>query len=253
MFFPRLRRQAKWAFAVMVLVFGVGFVLLGVGSGGLDLGSLLRDTFSRGGSSGPSVSKALDRVNKHPRDAAAQKQLATAYEAKGEVPEAVATYQQYLGLRPKDADALSHLAALQKRQADTYLQQAQIAYEQQSLASAGTTFGVPATSKFGKALGTDPIANLVQTQTSTAFQQANSQYTTASQGAIATYKKLTKVEPSQENFLTLAHIAEGYQDVATAVSAYQSALKETTDPSLKAQIRAAIKTLQPAAPKRSGR
>jgi tetratricopeptide (TPR) repeat protein len=253
MFFPRLRRQAKWAFAVMVIVFAGGFVFLGVGSGGLDLGSLLRDAFSRSSSSGPSISKALDRVNKHPRDAAAQKQLAKAYEAKGRIPEAVATYQQYIALKPKDADALGHLAALQKGQADTYLQQAQIAYQQQSFASSGSTFGIPATSKFGKALGTDPITNLVQTQTSTAFQQANSQYTSASQAAIATYKKLAKVQPSQENLLTLAHIAEGYQDITTAVGAYKQALKETTDPSLKAQIRAAIKTLQPAAPKGSGR
>ena len=253
MFFPRLRRQAKWAFAIMVLVFGVGFVLLGVGSGGLDLGSLLRDTFSRSSSSGPSISKAQDKVNKNPRNAAAQKELAKAYEDKGRIPEAIATYQQYSNLRPKDPDALSHLAALQKRQADTYLQQAQIAYEEQSQASAGTTFGVPATSKFGKALGTDPITNLVQTQSSTAFQQANSQYSSASQAAIATYKKLAKVDPSQENLLTLAHVAQGYQDIATAVNAYKQALKRTSDPSLKAQIRAAIKTLQPATPKGSGR
>src|SRR5436190_5937774 len=181
MFFPRLRRQAKWAFALMVVVFAGGFVFLGVGSGGLDLGTLLRDTFSRSSSSGPSISKALDKVNKNPRDAAAQKALAKAYEDKGRIPEATATYQQYIALRPKDADALAHLAGLQKRQADTYLQDAQLAYEQQSQATAGSTFGVAATSKFGKALGTDPITNLVQTKASTAFQQANSQYTSSSQ------------------------------------------------------------------------
>ena len=32
MFFPRLRRQAKWMFVFLALVFGVGFVIFGVGS-----------------------------------------------------------------------------------------------------------------------------------------------------------------------------------------------------------------------------
>ena len=45
MFFPRLRNQAKWAFVFLILVFGGGFIFLGVGSGGLDLGQLLSDAF----------------------------------------------------------------------------------------------------------------------------------------------------------------------------------------------------------------
>src|SRR5919202_4624230 len=73
MFFPRLRRQAKWAFAFMVLVFGLGFVFLGVGSGS-SIGDLLQGHFGDlfgGGSSGPSISKVKERVKKNPRDAAA--------------------------------------------------------------------------------------------------------------------------------------------------------------------------------------
>src|SRR5919199_1711267 len=77
LFFTRLRRQAKWAFVLMVLVFGLGFAFLGVGSGGLDLGQMIRDTFgSKGGGGGPSISKALKEVGKHPRQAAAYKKLA---------------------------------------------------------------------------------------------------------------------------------------------------------------------------------
>ena len=34
MFFPRLRRQAKWMFVFLALVFGVGFVAFGVGGTG---------------------------------------------------------------------------------------------------------------------------------------------------------------------------------------------------------------------------
>src|SRR5436190_16747815 len=82
LFFTRLRTQAKWAFALMVIVFGAGFAFLGVGSGGLDLGQLIRDAFGNKGSSGTSISKAQDEVTKHPRQAHAYKLLADAYERK---------------------------------------------------------------------------------------------------------------------------------------------------------------------------
>src|SRR5438445_13709840 len=83
LFFTRLRRQAKWAFALMVLVFGVGFVFLGVGSGGLDLGSLIRDTFgAKGGGGGKSISAAQKEVSTHPRDPKTYKDLADALERK---------------------------------------------------------------------------------------------------------------------------------------------------------------------------
>jgi tetratricopeptide (TPR) repeat protein len=244
MFFPRLRSHAKWAFMLMIVVFAGGFVFLGVGSGGLDLGSLIQDTFGRGSSSAPGVSEALKKVNENPRNAAAQKQLATAYETKGQLPEAISAYQQYIALRPKDASALAHLAGLQATQADNYLTAAQNAFVEQQSASAGSIFGVAPTTKFGKALGTDPISNLIQTQTGTAAQQANSQYTAAAQQAISTYKKLTKLQPTQENLITLASTAQRFQDTKTATAAYRKVLKLTDDATLKAQIRAQIKALQ---------
>jgi tetratricopeptide (TPR) repeat protein len=252
MFFPRLRRQAKWAFAVMIVVFGLGFVLLGVGSGGLDLGSLLQDSFGRGGSSGPSISKAQEKVNENPRSASARRELAQAYRDKGQTPEAIASYQQYLALRPKDTTALAELAQLQVTQANSQLQQLQIAYLQQSLASASSTFGVPSTSKFGKALGTDPIGSVVETKATTSLQQANTQYSSSAQGAIATYKKLAKVAPTFDHYRLLATSAQQFQDTPTALEAYKQALKRTNDPSLKAETRAAIKSLQSTAPQGAG-
>ena len=236
----------------MVIVFAGGFVFLGVGSGGLDLGSLLRDSLGRGGSAAPSIDKALKKVDKNPRDAAAQKELATAYEGKGRLAEAIATYQQYNALRPKDTEALAHLGSLQTTQATNYLQQAQVAYLDQSLASSRSLFGVPATSKFGKALGSDPIASILETKSSTAFQQANAQYQGAEQAALATYKKLAKLDPSQDNLLTLARTAQQFQDIPTAIKAYRQVLKRTDDPSIKADIRAQIKALKGASSTGSG-
>ena len=230
----------------MILVFGVGFVLLGVGSGGLDLGSLLQDIGSRGGSSGPSISKAQEKIDKNPRNAAARRELARAYSAKGQNPEAIAAYQQYLNLRPRDMDAFTELAALQEAEARAAGQQLQVAYVQQSFASAPATFGVPTDSRFGKALGTDPIANVVQSQASTAFQQANSAYQTAVQAVIATYQKMVKVEPTADKYRALGDAAQRYQDYPTAIKAYEQALKRTDDPTLKTQLRSSIKALRAA-------
>jgi tetratricopeptide (TPR) repeat protein len=228
----------------MVVVFAGGFVFLGVGSGGLDLGNLLRDSFGRGGSSAPSIEKAQKKVDANPRNAAAQKELATAYEGKGRLAEAIAAYQAYMSLRPKDADALAHLGSLQTAQADKALERAQLAYYGQTLASGRSTFGVATDSKFGRALGDDPISTAVQTKTSTEVQQATTEYQSASQAAVATYKKLAKLNPSQDNLLALARTAQRYQDIPTAVKAYKDVLKRTEDPTLRADLRAQIKALQ---------
>ena len=53
MFFPRLRRHAKWMFVFLAVALGGGFVLFGVGAGGTGVGDLFR---GGGGASGvPSI------------------------------------------------------------------------------------------------------------------------------------------------------------------------------------------------------
>ena len=113
MFFPRLRNQAKWAFVFLIIVFAGGFIFLGVGSGGLDLGQLMRDAFGRGGSSGPSISSAQKKVAERPFNAPARKELAQAYENKGRTDEAISAWLEYGKLRPKDVVALRHLGDLE--------------------------------------------------------------------------------------------------------------------------------------------
>jgi tetratricopeptide (TPR) repeat protein len=244
MFFPRLRNQAKWAFVFLILVFGGGFVFLGVGSGGLDLGSLIRDAFGRGSSSAPSIAKAQGEVRKHPLDAVARKDLATAYENKGRVDEAIAAWQQYTKLRPKDVSALRRVAQLELGQADVYLQQAQAASLAQQSAGTGSAFS-PTSGKFGQALGQDPISSAVSTQASTQLQQASTKYQAAASQAIASYKKIVKLTPNdQQAVFSLAQAADSLRQTAVAISAYKRLLKFNLDPTAKAQIRARIKTLQ---------
>src|ERR1044072_4047316 len=58
LFFARLRRHAKWMFVLLAIVFGVGFVAFGVGSGSTGISDILRGNFFGGG---PSTSSPVDR------------------------------------------------------------------------------------------------------------------------------------------------------------------------------------------------
>jgi len=244
MFFPRLRSQAKWAFVLLILVFAGGFVFLGVGSGGLDLGSLIRDAFGRSSGSGTSVSKAQDEVLKHPLDPAARKDLASALEKKGRVDEAITAWTQYTRLRPKDVNALRHLAQLELGQADTFLQQAQVASLAQQEAGASSAF-TPTNGKFEQALGQDPISSALSTKASTALQEASSKYQTAASQAVSTYKQIVKLRPDdQQAVFALAQAADNLRQTPVAISAYNRLLKFKLDPTTAAQIKARIKTLQ---------
>src|ERR687886_2932292 len=67
MFFPRLRKRAKWIFALLALVFAIGFVAFGVGAGGSGIGDFLSQIFHSGSrSSGPSVEDAPAKLKKNP-------------------------------------------------------------------------------------------------------------------------------------------------------------------------------------------
>src|SRR5919197_3555298 len=72
LFFQRIRRQAKWVFVFLAVVFAGSFVVFGVGSGSTGIGDLFRGDFGGifggGGSSGsPSVSKAQKEGQKNPK------------------------------------------------------------------------------------------------------------------------------------------------------------------------------------------
>jgi hypothetical protein len=244
MFFPRLRNQAKWAFVFLIVVFAGGFVFLGVGSGGLDLGQLLRDAFGRSASSGPSVSEAQKDVQERPFNALARKKLAQALEAKGRTDEAISAWLEYGKLRPRDVVALRHLGDLELGQANVYFQQAQLASLAQTEAAAGAAFR-PTTGKLSEALGQDPLAAAQTSQASAAFQIASTQYQTAAQRAVSTYQQITKLQPeNQEALFALAQAADTLRQANVAIGAYKRLLKLDLDPTTKAQIRERIKTLQ---------
>lgn len=109
MFFPRLRRHAKWMFLLLALAFGLGFVGFGVGAGGVGVGDIFRGS---AGSGLPSVSDAQKRVSENPKDPEAFRDLADAQQAAGSTNGAIEALEGFVALRPKNADALRELAGL---------------------------------------------------------------------------------------------------------------------------------------------
>ncbi len=134
MFFPRLRRHAKWMFLFLALVFALGFVGFGVGAGGIGFGDVIRDAAGGGGQ--PSISDAEERVLDNPKNAKAFRDLSTAHQAAGNTDEAIDALESYVQLRPKDTDALRELAAL-------YLQKASAAQERAQIYQARADYFAP--------------------------------------------------------------------------------------------------------------
>jgi tetratricopeptide (TPR) repeat protein len=246
LFFSRLRKRAKWVFIFLAVVFAGGFVLFGVGSSDV---SGLSDIFSGvggGGSGQPSVSKAEKATQENPKDAAAWKTLAAAYDTTGDIPSAISAWTTYTTLRPKDIEGLQSLATDYEQQFSTQTQVAAAAQAEAQNAQA-TQFGPPPTSPLGRALNSvsDPIAQA-------ASQSANQRFNTALQTRQATaqqlegvYKKLATlhkpVEPSDQ--LLLAQAAQNAGDTAAAIAAYRAFIKLAPDDPNAAYARQQVKAL----------
>jgi tetratricopeptide (TPR) repeat protein len=236
MFFPRLRRHAKWVFAFLALVFGLSFVAFGVGAGGVGIGDIFKGHGS--GSGAPSASDAQTRIQKNPRDAQAYRDLSTALQTKGDTSGAIQALNGYVFLRPKDTTALGELARLylvKAQDAQQTLQYAQLrlAYLAPS-AAASSVFSLG-----GRPLDVDPITSALESTLSTQIQTAQTDVQTAAQNAITAYEKIAKITPKDPGVeLQLGETARAVGQTATAIAAYKRYLKlapatDTTKPAVR--------------------
>jgi tetratricopeptide (TPR) repeat protein len=245
MFFMRLRRGTKPVFIFLALVFAASFVFLGVGSGSSGIGDLLRGNIHFGGSSGPSIGKAQDKIKKNPNDAAAYLELARAYEGKGQTDDAIGALRSYVRLSPKSTSALEELAGLYLTKAESYQRQGQSAQLDAQDANLGSLFGPATTAKLTQAIGQDPITEALSTRAQTAVTNVYEKMQSAYSNATATYKALAKVSPRDPSTqLQLAQAAEAASDNATAVAAYKKFLKLAPDDPSAGAIRQHLKQLQ---------
>jgi tetratricopeptide (TPR) repeat protein len=256
LFFSRLRVHAKWMFVFLALVFGLGFVLFGVGSGSTGIGSALQNFFQGfgGSSSGGSVSGLVKKTTENPKDAAAWRQLATKYEQKTQTDNAIAALTTYTTLRPKDQNALTELAGLYLNRATDWenVYQAQQAYAQALTPT--SPFQPSATSPLGKAFAslTNPIDTALQSS-GTAAENAYSQVVTLLSDRMGVYQKLAKLNPNDANTqYQLAQAAQYAGDTKTSIAAYTKFLKLAPHDPLAATAKKAIKQLKGTATSTAG-
>jgi tetratricopeptide (TPR) repeat protein len=250
MFFPRLRRQAKWVFLLLAVIFAGGFVFFGVGSGSTGLGDLLRGNFNIFGSNSSStnssaVKSALKKTQAHPNDPNAWNDLATAYQTDGKLTEANAALEHVLKLKPNDIGALQRVAGFYETKAQNKETEAQNLQAQAPLSLAGV-LGVSSTSQIGQALNNDPTSQRLTQQAQAAFTEAN----TALQKDTDLYKRIAKLQPNDVNTqFHYAQLADLTGDTAAALKAYKQVVKlAPTDPSAQ-QARQRIAVLSPAKPR----
>lgn len=244
LFFVRLRRRQKWIYAFLAVIFAATFAGVGVGSGnGGGLDQLYSGLFGGGGDS---VSKAQNEIKKNP--AKGYRDLATAYETKGDNAGAVTALQSYLALKKKDADVWSELGGLELTQAQTYLTQYQAASQASQLADPSAPFlpGGTLATAVGQNAAYQGAAQQASTQASTLYQQV----TTSLSSAVTDYQKVTKIRPrSATAWEELATAATNAGNAQVAVGAWKTVLKLDPHTPQRKQIEGQIKQLSKSLPK----
>jgi tetratricopeptide (TPR) repeat protein len=241
MFFPRMRRHAKWMFVALALVFGLGFVIFGVGAGGTGIGDIFRDNQNGGG--GPSVKSALAETRKHPDSPAAWQELANAYRTVGDTTGAVSAQLRYTEVAPKDPDGFRTLASDYFAQAQAQAQAAQNAQVQTEFSGSVSPAGQGPTYK-GEALFGEPLSG-VSPSTSSAYATAIQEQTSALRNAVGAYEKVAALLPRDPNVqLELGNNAIQAGDAATAIRAFERYLKLAPDSSDAPLIERQLKQLR---------
>lgn len=229
MFFPKLRRQAKWVFVLLALVFALGFVVFGVGSGSTGIGDILRGNFSGGGTSTSSRVKDKQKaIERNPKDIAAYLDLAGIYQQDQDEAKALATLRRAEKVAPKNLDVLNRIAGIYSGQAELErlaAQNAQIVYFENTVSPPG----LDTSSTLGQAISSDPYSDVLKTRANEAYSKMVSAFTKAE----SAYKQVvvaaagTSQEANAQ--LQLAGAAQISGDTATAVAAYTRFLKIAPD------------------------
>jgi hypothetical protein len=244
MFFPRLRRHAKWMFVFLAVALGGGFVLFGVGAGGTGVGDILR---GGGSSSGvPSISSAQKKTEKDPKNVQAWRDLSTALQTDGQTTEAIAAQKRVVALAPKDPDALRELAGLYLAQATAKQQAAQL-IQIQAAYNAGAGQGFPGLleSPSGQSVVDNKIASVIGTKAVIEVQRLAGEAQAASASAVDAYTRIAKLSPNDPNVqLELAQAAQQAGDTATAIAAYTTFLKLAPDDPSASIVKAQLKQLK---------
>lgn len=231
MFFPKLRRRAKWVFLLLALVFAGGFLFFGVGTGvqGAGIGDVIGDIFGTSGDTDqPEVESARAALAEDPNNAEAQLELARALIAENQTQEAIVAYAQYVELVPNDVDALIQLGTLYTVSANDLQNQAAAVQIQSGDDLFGADFAPEGA--LGDALRSDPITDAIAAEAtealSAAIIAAQDEYAKAAE----VYVRLTELEPDNpQHFLQLGQASQLAGDLEGAIDAYETFLVLSPD------------------------
>jgi tetratricopeptide (TPR) repeat protein len=245
MFFPKLRRRAKWVFLLLAIAFGIGFVAFGVGTGvgGTSIGDVLRDIIGQQNAAG-SLDDAKKKAAENPKDADAQLAYANALQARGRTQEAITALERYTSLQPKDTDALRQLANLWGSIAAKAHQEQQEATDQANLASVGSSLAAPE-SAFLREVDQNRIAQALATQASARASAAQQRAQSAAARQQRVYESLTLLIPDDPSiFLSLGLASQEANDIQSAIAAFEQFLDLAPNDPSAAQVKQQVEFLK---------
>jgi len=259
LFFSRLRRHAKVMYVLLALVFAVGFVAFGVGSGSTGISGALQDLFNGSSGGGSSVDSRIKsdqkKLTENPSNAALYTDLATLYQQKNESSSAIRTLEAGAKANPKNLEILGALATAYRQHAEAARTDAQNAQ-----AALNSTFftqpGLDTNSTLGSAFTSDPLSQALKEKASSSFSKLSTAYSKAESayGRAAAAARGTSGEASaQLQLASIALEALNYTgqltEVQTAILAYKRYLAIDPHGPNAAQAKQTIKQLQAYLPK----
>ncbi|MBA2615629.1 MAG: tetratricopeptide repeat protein [Actinobacteria bacterium] len=248
MFFPRLRRRAKWVFAFLAFAFALAFVVAGVGTGlGSGVGDYLADLFNRQPGTGDSdVGKAREEAVAAPKDdAKLERYLEAIFQDQSlNVDQQIAEMNRYLELRPDDPNALQQLAGLYLTKGGAAEQRAQSAQILASRAFFANEIQSPG-GAVSQAIGVDPITSQIRQEASTNYSIAVAAAQDAYKKESEVWQKVTKLQPEEaSSFFELGRSAQQGGDTTLAITAFERYLELAPESPDAAQIRELLKQLK---------
>ena len=159
--------------------------------------------------------------------------------------------EEYLDLRPKDADVVSRLAGLYMTEGARNQQDAALAQAELQAAAPGTQFA-PASGLVAQLRTQGEVAKALSAEANERLSAASSEAALAFQQARDLYKRLAELTPDDASVqFSIAQASEQAGDFDTAIAAYKRFMKLAPDdpnvPAIKRQIQLleAQKQIQP--------
>ena len=253
----RMRKNGKWVFLALAVVFGITFVFAGVGTSGPSL----IDLIGHNNDSSPvttsvddsAVQKAEAATKTSPDDPQVWLALAQAEVGAGQLDKVPAAAEKASELAPKDAEVQSAIADVYLAQAAAALQKAQTMYA--AAQGGGTVDGrsaVPQQVIPGQSSGATPFQTaqeaLASAKLSAASEKVSPLQTQSSEAytaAVAAQTIVTEVEPDDPAaWFRLGQIATAANDSSGAITAYERFVKLAPEDPLTGKVKDEIKRLK---------